>query len=88
MLKVQFANLQQQLIASQWEKNMRRFVFVKQSGGWRKTFPDKEPTNLNFDLSTEGSWCIENLRMLSGCAAERHFIQRSTDSFCQQGLHP
>jgi len=44
-------------------------AFVKQSGGWRKAFPDKEPAVPPwFLLSKEGSWCMENLRMLSGDA--------------------
>jgi hypothetical protein len=41
--------------------------FVKMSGGWRKAFPDKEPVASRFDLtSKQGSWCMEELRMLSG----------------------
>ena len=44
-------------------------AFVKQSGGWSKAFPDKEPAIPPwFLLSKEGSWCMHNLRMLSGDA--------------------
>ena len=42
-------------------------AFVKQSGGWRKAFPDKAKDCPKFDLFTkEGSWCMEEMRMLSG----------------------
>ena len=42
-------------------------AFVKQSGGWSKAFPDKAVNYPNFDLlSKEGSWCMEEMRMLSG----------------------
>jgi hypothetical protein len=41
--------------------------FVKMSGGWSKAFPDKTPAVPKFDLaSKEGSWCMEEMRMLSG----------------------
>jgi len=42
---------------------------VKRSGGWNKAFPEKQPTAKVpvFDLQLkEGSWCMQELRMLSG----------------------
>ena len=51
--------------------------FVKMSGGWTKAFPDKNQAVLKFDLaSKEGSWCLEELRMLSGDIVETQFISR------------
>jgi hypothetical protein len=42
-------------------------AFVKSSGGWSKAFPDKSADYPKFDLlSKEGSWCLEEMRMLSG----------------------
>ena len=41
--------------------------FVKMSGGWRKAFPDKEPATPKFELHSKlGSWCLDEMRMLSG----------------------
>ena len=42
-------------------------LFVKQSGGWSKAFPDKHAHVEPFDLSQKsGPWCLDELRMLSG----------------------
>ena len=42
-------------------------AFVKQSGGWSKAFPDKSVSYPKFDLlSKDGSWCMEEMRLLSG----------------------